>query len=53
MKRILFDPSAPFVVILMIGKRGHLAREEYRRHYGEADEIAAMVTGAIRAVGPS
>ena len=40
-------------LLVMIGKRGHLAREEYRRYYGEADEIAAMVTGAIRAVGPS
>ena len=40
-------------LLVMIGKRGHLTREEYRRHYGEADEIAAMITGAIRVLGTS
>ena len=40
-------------LLVMIGKRGHLTREDYRQYYGEADEIAAMVTGAIRALGSS
>jgi len=35
-------------LLVMIGKRGHLAREAYREHYREADEIAAMIVGAIR-----
>ena len=40
-------------LLVMVGKRGCLAREDYRRYYGEADEIAAMITGAIRTVGSS
>jgi four helix bundle protein len=35
-------------LLVMVGKRGHLAREEYRAHYQEADEIAAMISGAIK-----
>jgi four helix bundle protein len=35
-------------LLVMIGKRGHLARETYRVHYNEANEIAAMITGAIK-----
>ena len=35
-------------LLVMIGKRGHLAREAYRKHYGEADELAAMISGAIK-----
>ena len=40
-------------LLVMIGKRGHLTREDYRRHYSEADEIAAMITGAIRSISSS
>ncbi len=35
-------------LLVMIGKRGHLSREEYQVHYGGADELAAMITGAIK-----
>lgn len=28
-------------LLVMIGKRGHLEREDYRAYYQEADEIAA------------
>ena len=34
-------------LLVMIGKRGHLSRETYRVHYREADELAAMISGAI------
>jgi four helix bundle protein len=34
-------------LLVMIGKRGHLSREGYRGHYREADELAAMISGAI------
>ena len=37
-------------LLAMIGKRGHLGREEYRRHYQEADEIAAMLSGLAKSV---
>jgi len=37
-------------LLVMIGKRGHLTREDYQTYYREADEIAAMITGAIKAV---
>ncbi|HID63382.1 MAG TPA: four helix bundle protein [Anaerolineae bacterium] len=40
-------------LLVMIGKRGQLTREDYRRYYSEADEIAAMITGAIRFVSSS
>jgi len=40
-------------LLVMIGKRGHLTRGDYRRHYKEADEIAAMITGAIYTVTSS
>ena len=33
-------------LLVMIGKRGHLTREAYRRYYQEADELAAMITAA-------
>jgi hypothetical protein len=29
-------------LLVMIGKRGCLTREAYRKHYGEADERAAI-----------
>jgi four helix bundle protein len=35
-------------LLVMMGKRGYLNRDKYREHYGEADELAAMITGAIR-----
>jgi len=40
-------------LLVMIGKRGHLTREDYRRHYSEADEVAAMITGAIHSSSSS
>ena len=36
-------------LLVMIGKRGYLSRERYREYYGEADELAAMISGAIAA----
>jgi hypothetical protein len=39
--------------LVMVGKRGCMTREDYRGYYGEADEIAAMITGAIRALDSS
>ena len=35
-------------LLVMIGKRGALEREAYRQYYAEADEIAAMISGAIK-----
>jgi len=35
-------------LLVMIGKRGYLTREAYTAHYGEADELAAMISGAIK-----
>ena len=35
-------------LLVMIGKRGCLSREKYQEHYGEADELAAMIAGAIK-----
>jgi four helix bundle protein len=37
-------------LLAMIGKRGSLDRDSYRRHYQEADEIAAMLGGLVRSV---
>ena len=34
-------------LLVLIGKRGHLSREEYRVFYDEGDELAAMISGAI------
>lgn len=31
-------------LLVMLGKRGHLDRENYRIHYQEANEIAAILT---------
>jgi len=36
-------------LMVMIGKRGHLAREAYQQHSTEANEIAALISGLIRA----
>lgn len=36
-------------LLVMIGKRGHLSREAYQLHSTEADEIAAMISGLMRA----
>ena len=35
-------------LLVIVGKRGGLTREVYREHYGEADELAAMISGAIK-----
>ena len=35
-------------LLVMVGKRGQLSREVYRAHYREADELAAMISGAIK-----
>ena len=35
-------------LLVMIGKRGHLTQESYREYHKEADEIAAMIAGAIK-----
>jgi four helix bundle protein len=35
-------------LLLMVGKRGCLGREGYREHYSMADELAAMISGAIK-----
>lgn len=34
-------------LLVMAGKRGALSRDKYRELYQEADEIAAMISGAI------
>lgn len=34
-------------LLVMIGKRGHLTREDYRRFYQEADELAAIITATV------
>ena len=36
-------------LLVMIGKRGHLEREAYKQHRAEANELAAMITGLMRA----
>ena len=35
-------------LLVMVGKRGCLRQEVYREHYREADELAAMISGAIK-----
>jgi four helix bundle protein len=35
-------------LLVMIGKRSGISRETYRRHYSEADEIAAILTTLSR-----
>jgi len=35
-------------MLVIIGKRGHLSREEYRVFYDEGGELAAMISGAIK-----
>lgn len=37
-------------LLVMTGKRGHLTREAYRELHNEGDELAAMITGAVKAV---
>ena len=34
-------------LLAMIGKRGHLGRKMYRAYYREADELAAIISGAM------
>ncbi|MBU0490721.1 MAG: four helix bundle protein [Chloroflexi bacterium] len=38
-------------LLVMFGKRGHLERDAYQQHRAEADELASMITGLIRAQG--
>jgi four helix bundle protein len=38
-------------LLVMIGKRGHLERELYEGFRSDADELAAMLTGLMRAQG--
>ncbi len=40
-------------LMVMIGKRGELTREQYRALYAEADELAAMLNGLANAQTPS
>ena len=35
--------------MVIIGRRGHLERQIYRRQYQAADELAAIITGLTRA----
>ena len=35
-------------LLVMIGKRSGISREDYRRHYTEADEIASILTALSR-----
>jgi four helix bundle protein len=35
-------------LLVMMGKRGYLAREAYIKHYAEANELAAMLTGLMK-----
>ncbi len=35
-------------LLVIAGKRGHIAREQYKELYAEADEISAMLTGLSR-----
>lgn len=36
-------------LLALIGKRGHLTRENYQQYHQEADEIAAMLNGLVKA----
>ncbi|MFQ5595963.1 MAG: four helix bundle protein [Anaerolineae bacterium] len=36
-------------IMVIIGRRGHLEREAYREQYQTADDLAAMITGLMRA----
>lgn len=40
-------------LLVMIGKRGHLSREDYRRFYQECDELAAIITATAGAKSSS
>ena len=35
-------------LLVIAGKRGFLSREQYRAFYQEANELAAMISGAIK-----
>lgn len=35
-------------LMVMVGKRGHLERDTYRKHYQEANEIASILTALTR-----
>lgn len=36
-------------ILVIIGRRGHINRETYHQHYRSADDLAAMITGLLRA----
>jgi four helix bundle protein len=38
-------------LLVIAGKRGLLSRERYRAFYDEANELAAMISGAIQSLG--
>jgi four helix bundle protein len=38
-------------LLVIAGKRGHLTSEKYRAFYDEANELAAMISGAIQSAG--
>jgi len=40
-------------LLVMAGKRGALPKDKYREFYQEADEIAAMISGAIASITAS
>ncbi len=35
-------------LLVLLSKRGYLSREEYKVFYDEGDELAAMISGAIK-----
>ena len=40
-------------LLVIAGKRGHLSRDRYRELYDEANQLAAMISGAIQARAPT
>jgi four helix bundle protein len=40
-------------LLVLLGKRGYLSREEYKVFYDEGDELAAMISGAIKSHIPA
>ncbi|MGQ9625567.1 MAG: four helix bundle protein [Anaerolineae bacterium] len=40
-------------LLVMAGKQGTLTRERYRELYQEADELAAMISGAVKSLNPN
>jgi four helix bundle protein len=40
-------------LLIVVGRRGQIERPQYRQHYDEANELAAMLTGLIRKNTPT